>query len=162
MECPHQLARQPRRPVAHLARVRRARPSPVTSADGGDAVALDQPEQLLALLLAQDLAHERPERVHVIAQRLMLGREMDVAAVHSGPAVSVRLKIAALHAHDAEALPGRGLHHHPGAHVGDTSCAEGFQTPRFGFDVIRLNVQMYATLMGHLLHLDVQIGGRGL
>src|SRR3982074_1860496 len=59
------------------------------AADGGDAVELHQLEQLLPTLLAQNLAHERTERMHVLAQRLVLGRKVDVAAVHlqylSGP-----------------------------------------------------------------------------
>ena len=73
----HQVARQRRRPVAHLRGElgARARGSPLRPRMAATRSALDQLEQLLAALLAQDLAHERTERVHVIAQRLVLGRE---------------------------------------------------------------------------------------
>ena len=79
----HHFARQRRRALAYTSRelgVRFARAG--AAADGGDAVQLHQLEQLLPALLAQDFAHERAERMHVLAQRLVLGRKVDVAAVH--------------------------------------------------------------------------------
>src|SRR4029077_4744092 len=52
------------------------------AADSGEAVQLHQLEQTLATLLAQKLPQERAERMHILAQRLVLGRKVDVAAVH--------------------------------------------------------------------------------
>ena len=78
-----QLARERRRPIAHAGgelapRLALAGPG----ADGRGAIELDQLEQLLTALLEQDLAHQRAERVHILAQRLVLGRKVDVGAVH--------------------------------------------------------------------------------
>src|SRR5205807_2707961 len=72
-----------RRPIAHAGgelapRLALAGPG----ADGRGAIELDQLEQLLTALLEQDLAHQRAERVHILAQRLVLGRKVDVGAVH--------------------------------------------------------------------------------
>src|SRR5204863_455554 len=76
-----QLARERRRPIAHAGgelapRLVLAGPG----ADGRGAIELDQLEQLLTALLEQDLAHQRAERVHILAQRLVLGRKVDVGA----------------------------------------------------------------------------------
>jgi hypothetical protein len=80
-ERPQQIARQSRRPVAHAGGELGARlAGSGAAADGGDAVELDQLEQLVAALFAQDLADQRAERVHIVAQRLVLGREVDIAA----------------------------------------------------------------------------------
>src|SRR5438046_4052511 len=38
---------------------------------------------IFTALLEQDLAHQRAERVHILAQRLVLGRKVDVGAVRS-------------------------------------------------------------------------------
>src|ERR1700730_6154618 len=79
----HHVARQRRRAVAHAGRELGARLGlAAAAADGGEAVQLHQLEQLLATLLAQNLAHERAERTHILAQRLVLGRKVDVVAVH--------------------------------------------------------------------------------
>ena len=79
----HHFARQRRRALAYTSRELGARLARAgAAADGGDAVQLHQLEQLLPALLAQDFAHERAERMHVLAQRLVLGRKVDVAAVH--------------------------------------------------------------------------------
>ncbi len=55
---------------------------PVAAADRGVAVELHQLEELLPALLAQDLPDQRAERMHVLAQGLVLRRKMDVAAAH--------------------------------------------------------------------------------
>src|SRR4029077_1320222 len=79
----HHVARQRRRAVAHAGGELGARCAlAAAAADGGEAVQLHQLEQLRAALLAQNLAHERAERMHILAQRLVLGRKVDVAAVH--------------------------------------------------------------------------------
>ena len=82
-EGPHQVARQRRRPVAHACG--ELRPGVALAGaptDRGHPVQLHQLEQLLAALLAQDLADQGAERVHIVAQRRVLGGELDVAAVH--------------------------------------------------------------------------------
>jgi hypothetical protein len=81
----HQLARQARRPPAHAHRQRIARAgNPFAPADGRQPVLLDQRQQLLAALLAQHLAHELPERMDVLPQRVMARREFDIFAIHGG------------------------------------------------------------------------------
>ena len=57
----------------------------VAAADREGPVVLDEVEQRLAALLAQHLADQPAEQVHVLAQRGVLGRELDVVAVHGGP-----------------------------------------------------------------------------
>src|SRR6185312_12934945 len=85
-EGPDQIASQGRRPVAHAGRELTGRLLvAVTTADGGDAVELDQLEQRVAALFGQDLAHERSEGMHVVAQRLVLRGEMYVASAHGEP-----------------------------------------------------------------------------
>ena len=122
----HQVARQRRRPAAHPGGERGARrASPPRPRMAATRSLLDQLEQLLAALLAQDLAHQRAERVHVIAQRLVLGREMDVAAVHSVVASCWR----GPRNRCAASAPRRsavrwGLHHAPAAHRADAPRAE--------------------------------------
>src|SRR6516225_994887 len=78
----HQVARQRGRAVPYAGRELRARLARARAAtDRGDAVELDQLEQLLTALLAQNVADQRTEHMHVIAQRLVLGRKVDVAAI---------------------------------------------------------------------------------
>src|SRR5580658_8107467 len=65
----HQLAREPRRPLAHVrGELGASLGIAAAPTDGGDAVTLNEFEQTLAALFTQYLAHERPERMHVIAQ----------------------------------------------------------------------------------------------
>jgi hypothetical protein len=52
------------------------------AANGHHAVLLDGVEQLLTTLLLQHFANELAQGVHVLAQRLMLGWEMNLTAVH--------------------------------------------------------------------------------
>src|ERR1700719_2041818 len=79
----HHVARQRRWAPAHTGRKLGARlVRAAAAADGGDAVELHQLEQPLATLLAQNLAHERAERMDILAQRLVPGREVDVGAGH--------------------------------------------------------------------------------
>jgi hypothetical protein len=51
--------------------------------DGGEAVALDQAEEFLASLLAQQLADRCPERMHVLAQGRIFGGKLDALAIHN-------------------------------------------------------------------------------
>ncbi len=79
--------------VARLARVapggardeldRALRPS-LAAPDGGDAVALDQREEPLAALVAQHVADQAAERVHVLAQRRVLLGKLQVLPVDHG------------------------------------------------------------------------------
>ena len=50
--------------------------------DGAQPVPFDEFEELLAALIAQDLADEGAEGVHVLAQRSVLRRELNVLAIH--------------------------------------------------------------------------------
>ncbi len=54
----------------------------VAATDGSHAVLFNHLEQSIAALLPENLTDKRPEGVHVIAQRLVLGWEMYVAAAH--------------------------------------------------------------------------------
>ncbi len=79
----HHIARRGRRAPAHPRGELGARlPLAGARPDRGAPVALDELEERVAPLLAQDLPDQRAEGVHVRAQRLVLGREMDVVAVH--------------------------------------------------------------------------------
>src|SRR6202035_1266642 len=69
----HHVARQRRRAVAHAGRELGARLwLAAAAADGGGGGQLHPREPLRATLLAQNLAHERAERTHILAQRLAL------------------------------------------------------------------------------------------
>jgi hypothetical protein len=52
----------------------------IAALDGGDAVLLHEIQKLGPTLLQQDFADQRAERVHVLAKRFVLGREIDLAA----------------------------------------------------------------------------------
>ena len=54
----------------------------VAAADGGLAVELHQLEELQAALLEQNFPDERAERMHVLAQGLVLRGKVDVVADH--------------------------------------------------------------------------------
>jgi hypothetical protein len=49
---------------------------------GGATVALDQRVQLLAALLAQHFTDHHAQLMHVLAQGQVLGRKLDLMAVH--------------------------------------------------------------------------------
>ncbi len=113
----HQVARERRRAAAHQRLQLRPRAGlAAAGADRRHAIGLDQLEQRLAALLEQNLAHQRAQGVHVIAQRLVLGGEMDVAAIEHLVVPGVALGDAAARRDHAEALAGGGLHHLPVAH----------------------------------------------
>src|SRR5205085_2581699 len=63
----------------------------------------------------------------------------------------------ALRAHDAEALAGRRLHDPPSFHFADALRAEAFQARRLRVDVVRLDVEVKATLVRDALHFDVKV-----
>ncbi len=79
----HQVARQCRWP-ARDPRLQRqcALALVVTPLDGGAAVAFHQRVQFLAALFTQHFADHHAQLVHVLAQGQMLGRELDLMAVH--------------------------------------------------------------------------------
>src|SRR5690606_8197654 len=61
------------------------------------------------------------------------------------------------HAHHAKALPGRRLHDPPRVDLLHAPRAQAFQTAHLGLDVVRFYVQVQSTLMGDLLHFDVDL-----
>ena len=76
---PHQVARLGGRSATHPGRQFTGRRGIALAAiDGGDAVLLDRGQQGGPTLLAQHAADEIPERMHVLAQGLVLGRKMDL------------------------------------------------------------------------------------
>ena len=79
----HQVAGELRRPVADRGReLETCLLVAVAAADGGLAVELHQLEQLQSALLEQNLPDERAERVHVLAQGLVLRGKVDVVPAH--------------------------------------------------------------------------------
>ena len=74
----------------------------LSATDRGDTVPLDLVEAELPALFEQDLADERAERMHVFAQRSVLGGELDVLAVHRGGTRAGGARAAMISAH-----PGR-------------------------------------------------------
>ncbi len=88
----HQVAGELRRPVANGGGELETRLLvPVAAADGGLAVELHQLEELQAALLEQNFPDQRAERVHVLAQGLVLRGKVDVVADHvSGRMVAGR------------------------------------------------------------------------
>src|SRR5690606_24516388 len=67
------------------------------------------------------------------------------------PAVEVRPERLALLAHHAEAVAAGGFHHPPALAELDLLRAELFQARDFGFDVVRLDVQVDAAVVADLL-----------
>ena len=65
-----------------LLKLHRRRSVALTSGDGQASQPFDQIEQLVATLIAQYLANEATEHVHVVAKRRVLGREIDFGAIH--------------------------------------------------------------------------------
>jgi hypothetical protein len=57
----------------------------LTPANGDLAVLLDHVEQRVAALLEEHFSHHRPERMHVVAQRLVLRGEVDQVPVQDVP-----------------------------------------------------------------------------
>src|ERR1700733_15421329 len=87
----HQVARRGRRPSLHARR--KLDPGlwiAVAAADGQDAVLLHEVEERSAALFAQDLAHESPQGMHILAQRRVLRRKQDFATVHGEPPILTR------------------------------------------------------------------------
>ncbi len=84
----HQIARNGGRPILDERKQLGVRLGvAVTPVDGGHAVLLHEIQELGATLLQQDLADQRAEGVHVLAQRFVLRREIDLTADH-GPGIS--------------------------------------------------------------------------
>jgi hypothetical protein len=54
----------------------------VATLDGGDAVLLNEVQELGAALLEQDFPDQRTERMHILAKRFVLRREIDLTAEH--------------------------------------------------------------------------------
>ncbi len=82
-ESAYQISSERRRTAAKArSQLRRGLRVAVPATNGGHAILLDHLEQGSATLLPENFADERSEGVHVIAQRLVLGREMYVAAAH--------------------------------------------------------------------------------
>ena len=76
----HQLFRVSRRqPGEQRAQARFRRAVAFPGADRRHAHRLDALEQRLSSLLAQEIAHQRAEHADVVAQRVVLGRELDAA-----------------------------------------------------------------------------------
>ena len=55
---------------------------PLAAADGREAIALHGRKQLRPALVLEDVAHQRAEHVHVVAQRRVLQRKEDTFAGH--------------------------------------------------------------------------------
>ena len=82
-ESTHQVARNCRRPILHPDReFEGAFRFAFAAGDGRHAVLFHHREQLFSALLANDLADQRAEGVHVLAQGGVFGREFDVVSVH--------------------------------------------------------------------------------
>jgi len=56
---------------------------------------------------------------------------------------------------NTESLSGRGLHDPPFLNLFDSFCADAFEAPNFGFDIVSFDVQMHAARMIYALHLQV-------
>ena len=56
------------------------------------AILLDQVEQRVAALLLEHVADQRAEHVHVVAQRGVFGRELDVVALHGARHSTVNIR----------------------------------------------------------------------
>jgi len=54
----------------------------IASCNRQTSIAFDDLKEFVAALIAKYLAHQRPEHMHVIAQRCMLGRKLDLGAIH--------------------------------------------------------------------------------
>jgi hypothetical protein len=54
----------------------------LAAADRRHPVSFDESEQLLAALFTQDIANQRAELVHVLAESSVLRRELNVVSVH--------------------------------------------------------------------------------
>jgi len=60
---------------------------PVATPDSADAVLFHKIEEGGATLLTQDLAYQRTQGVHILAQRGVLRRKKDLATVHDEPLI---------------------------------------------------------------------------
>jgi hypothetical protein len=68
--------------------------------------------------------------------------------------MTVFLQAGTLLAHHAESMSRWRFHYPPGADLLNTTCAQGFQSLHFGFDVGRFNVQVHAARVVNRLQED--------
>jgi hypothetical protein len=69
-------------PSYSLLEFSRSRRVTTATRDGERAIALDQCKKLFAPLIAQNFANQRAEHMHIVAQRGVLGRKLDLGAIH--------------------------------------------------------------------------------
>ncbi len=62
--------------------------------DRGPPIPFHEREELVAPLVAQDLADETPQRVHIVAQPQILRRELNAFAVHHGREINLQAAAA--------------------------------------------------------------------
>ena len=65
----------------------------------------------------------------------------------SVPVVRILRETRTLHAHDAEALSGWGLHHHPALQAVHDVRAQPLKARHFGTDIVGLDIQVHAALV---------------
>ena len=75
------------------------------------------------------------------------------------PAICILGKSRALHAYDAEPLPGRSLHHHPPLQAVDDTGTQSFQASDFSRDVIRFDVDVNPAFVADALKLHDRFVG---
>ena len=80
----------------------------------------------------------------------------------SVPLVRILGEPRTLHAHDAEALSGWGLHHHPSVEAVHDVRAQLLKTRNFGRDIVGLDIQVHAALVIDALNLHNGFVRRGL
>ena len=144
----HQVAGQRRRPVAHQrgqlrARAGHRRRGARIAATRSASTSSNSASPPCSRRISPD---QRAQGVHVIAQRLVLGREVDVAAVHAqsfqvlaraaksgrcGRTTQKRCPVGASMTYQVRTAP-------------DARRAEPLQAAHLGLDVVRLDVQVHA------------------
>ena len=94
------------------------------------------------------------------------GGEEDLTKVRtigpSVPLVRILREPRTLHAHDAEALSGWGLHHHPALQAVHDVRAQLLKARNFGRDIVGLDIQVHAALVIDALNLHNGFVRRGL
>lgn len=78
------------------------------------------------------------------------------------PAICILGKSWALHAYDAESLPGRGLHYHPTLQAANDTGTQSFQAGYFSRDVICFDVDVNPAFVLDALNLHNGLLGRRL